>query len=525
MRLASLLDNVEGLTVARGSLDREVGEVREDSRQVRPGDLFVAVPGTRVDGRRFIAQALDAGAAAILSDARPEVLEALGAAGGIAPGGAASGRAEGATWLVTPGVRRALGIVAANRHGAAAALCLTAVTGTNGKTTTTHVIESMLAAAGRRVGLVGTVGHRFASTTTEAALTTPGALELHRLLAEMRAAGASDVVMEASSIALDQGRLEGCAFRVAGLTNLTQDHLDYHGDMEAYFVAKARLFRERLAPGGGVAVLLIDRPEGRRMRAEVRAGNPCLTVSAGATGADVVVQSRRLDASGMAVTLGTPSGRLALESRLVGDFNLENLLVAVGAGLGHGLSLDAIAAGVASLRPVPGRLERVENDAGVLCVVDYAHTPDALERALAVLRPVTRGRLIVVFGCGGDRDNAKRPLMGAGAARLADLVVVTSDNPRSEDPARILDMIVAGVQKTGVPMLEDAALAAVDRGCVVESDRRRAIGLAVGAARAGDTLLIAGKGHEDYQILSTGKIHLDDREEARAAFEAARGRR
>jgi UDP-N-acetylmuramoyl-L-alanyl-D-glutamate--2,6-diaminopimelate ligase len=498
LRLSDLLQGVSDPRFAAGDGQVSIREVCDDSRLVQPGDLFVAVPGTKLDGRRFIDDAKAKGAAAILTEE-----------GGASPDGAT-------TLVLVPNARLALGVIAANRYQAAQALTLTAVTGTNGKTTTTYLIEAILAAAGRRPGVIGTVGYRFAGTTQEAPLTTPGALQLHSLFSQMKGDGCSDVVLEASSIALDQGRLHGCSFRVAGLSNITQDHLDYHESMERYRAAKAILFRELLSPSKGVAVLFADDQDGLAMRRQVR--GPVLTLTRQPRGADVAVLERRLGADGTTLQLATPSGPLAITSPLVGEFNLSNILLAAGVALAHGIDGTAIAAGLARVQGVPGRLQRVTNAAGVLCLVDYAHTPDALERALDVLRPLSTGRVLVVFGCGGDRDKGKRPRMGQAAAERADVVLITSDNPRSEDPSAILDMIVAGVEKTGIVRRTASDLRQGLSGFHVEPDRRVAIELAVALARPGDTLLIAGKGHEDYQILGTQKIHFDDREVAAAAF-------
>ena len=503
-RLEDLLGDVAGARVLSGTADLEISEVRDDSRQVRRGDLFVAVPGTQADGRRFIDDALAKGAAAVLTEGTTN-LELAGRAAVV----------------LVPNARRALGVIAANRYRAAATLTLTAVTGTNGKTTTTYLVESMLAAAGRKPGVIGTVGYRFGGRAREALLTTPGALELHGNLADMAGAGATDVVMEASSIALEQDRLAGCRFRVAALTNVTQDHLDYHGSMERYFAAKSILFHELMAPTAGVSVFFADDEQGQTMRRAI--SGPVLTLSRQADGADVVVVERWLHADGIRLRLGTPAGRLDLASPLVGDFNVANLLTAVGIAIAHGLPASAIAAGAARLRGVPGRLERVANEAGVLCVVDYAHTPDALERTLGVLRPLARGRLICVFGCGGDRDRSKRPLMGEAAARLADIALVTSDNPRTEQPGAIIEMILEGVRRTGKPERSAAELAEGQVGFHVEPDRGVAISRAVALACVGDVVLLAGKGHEDYQIIGTQKTHFDDREVASAAFAARRG--
>jgi len=504
-RLAELLANVEGIRFLSGRPELEVAEVTDDSRRVRPGDLFVAIPGTQQDGRKFIDDAVAKGAAAVLT----------------ADGGAKAEIASRVPLILVPEPRRALGLLAANRHRVAATLTLTAVTGTNGKTTTTYLVESILNAAGRRCGVIGTVGYGFGGEVKEAQLTTPGALELFANLAEMAQAGASDVVMEASSIALEQERLAGCRYRVAALTNVTQDHLDYHGTMERYFAAKSILFRELMTSPGGVSVFFNDEEPGRAMRRE--ASGPVLTLSRRDHDSDVVVLRRWLGPEGIRMRLGTPSGAIEIASPLVGEFNLSNILTAVGIALGHGIAPAAIATGVARVAGVAGRLEPVANEAGVLCVVDYAHTPDALERALDVLRPLVKGRLICVFGCGGDRDRGKRPRMGEAVALRADVAVVTSDNPRTEAPGAIIDMILEGVRHTDMQEHSAAELGKGQSGYLVEPDRAVAISRAVAMSHMGDVLLLAGKGHEDYQIIGTKKTHFDDRELAAAAFAARRG--
>jgi UDP-N-acetylmuramoyl-L-alanyl-D-glutamate--2,6-diaminopimelate ligase len=495
--LAALLRGVDGVTATRGgaavsTADVSVDEVRDDSRLVQPGDLFVAAPGPVQDGRAFIADAAARGAAVVVTE-------------GPAPAGFPG------VVVTVPRARHALGVIAANRFGAAEALTLHAVTGTNGKTTTTYLVEAVLRAAGRVPGVIGTVAYRSAApgfAPVVATNTTPGALAIQSVFAGMRAAGTTDVVLEATSQALAQGRLDGCRFRVAALTNVTQDHLDYHGTMDAYFDAKAILFERMLDPARGVGVVFVDQEEGARMRA--RCARPTIGVARrpGARGADVVVEHVDMDADGIRATFATPRGPVELASPLVGDFNLENLAIAVGMSIAAELPVDAIARGLAGVAGVPGRLERVPNDRGVLCVVDYAHTPDALERAIAAVRPLVRGKLLVVFGCGGDRDPGKRPLMGRVAADGADLAIVTSDNPRTEDPDAIIDVITPGLE---------AGRGQWRR----ETDRRAAIALATSLARAGDVLLVAGKGHEDYQIVGVTKSHFDDREEAAAGLARA----
>ncbi len=503
LTLDRLLDGVPGAVIAAGRGDIVVREVYDDSRRVEPGGLFVAVPGHQVDGARFIAEALGKGAVAVVAES-PQLAADL---------------AGKAAFVQVASARQAVALIAANRFRATPELCLTAVTGTNGKTTTTYLVEALLRTAGRAPGLIGTVAYRFGGRAMKSSLTTPGALALHALLADMSQQGASDVVMEASSIALEQGRLAGCRFRVAALTNVTQDHLDYHGTMARYFAAKQILFRE-LMLAHGVSVFFVDDEHGSLMRSQVR--GPALTLSRGSRGADVVVLEHELSAEGIVARLATPVGVLAIRSRLVGEFNLANLLTAVGIAIAHGCPPAAIAEGIASLDGVPGRMEAVANSAGVLCVVDYAHTPDALERALDALRSLCRSRLICVFGCGGDRDRGKRPLMGQAAASRADVVIVTSDNPRSEPPAAIMAAILPGVRASGKVERSADELGSGRDGFHVEVDRAVAIARAVAVARAGDVVLLAGKGHEDYQVVGSVTKHFDDREVAAAAFAARR---
>jgi UDP-N-acetylmuramoyl-L-alanyl-D-glutamate--2,6-diaminopimelate ligase len=505
LSLAALLRGVGGAVVS-GDADAPVNEVRDDSRLVQPGDLFVAAPGPLQDGRAFIGDAAARGAAVVVSEGTP-------------PAGFRG------VLVTVPNARQALGLIAVNRYAAADKLELHAITGTNGKTTTTYLVDGILRAAGRVPGVIGTVAYRSAApgfAPIEATNTTPGALKIQSVFAGMLAAGTTDVVLEATSQALAQGRLEGCRFRVAALTNVTQDHLDYHGTMDDYFDAKAILFERMLEPARGVGVVFVDKDDGVRMRA--RCPRPTLGVAtrAGTPGADVRVEQVLMGGEGTVLKLSTPSGPLEVRSPLVGDFNVENLALAVGMAVAAELPLEAIAKGLARTSGAPGRLERVPNDRGVLCFVDYAHTPDALERALATVRPLAR-RLVVVFGCGGDRDNGKRPLMGRIASEQADLAIVTSDNPRTENPERIIDMIVDGLGASP-PLTPDRAstlMATTPSGRVGWCrlvDRRAAIGLAASVSRPGDVLLIAGKGHEDYQIVGTTKAHFDDREEAAAAF-------
>ena len=379
-----------------------------------------------------------------------------------------------------------------------------------------RMVSSGDVAAGARTGVIGTIAYRFAGENRPAPFTTPEAPELQAMLADMRGAGVTHVAIEVSSHALAQHRADGLRFDAAAFSNLTRDHLDFHGDVEAYYAAKARLFHEVLpasGKAGGGAVVNVDDAAGARLAGEV-AGR-CVRVGRGRA-ADVRlagVESTLDGTRGVLVFDGRPT---SFASPLVGAPHAENVALAAATAWALGTAPDVIAAGIASATPPPGRVERIPGP-GFTVVVDYAHTPDALERLMAAMRPLTPGSLITVFGCGGDRDRGKRPLMGEAAARASDLVVVTSDNPRTEDPQRILADIEPGVRGAGLAPLARAT--AGGRGYVVEPDRPAAIALAVRLARPGDLVVVAGKGHEDYQIIGTEKRHLDDREEVRRALE------
>ena len=500
-----------GLEVPAGLANGEITSLTCYSRRVGPGTLFVGLPGAQVDGGSFWPQVLAAGAAAAL------IGEAAAAANPPAAGDAV---------VVLPDpVAQWAGALAAEFWGRpSGAMALIGVTGTNGKTTTTYLMEHLAAAAQRPAALFGTLVNRWPGSSVTAQHTTAFADLLQAQLAQALAAGAAIGAMEVSSHALDQHRVAGCGFAGAVFTNLTQDHLDYHPSMESYFEAKARLFEPPLLGGGtgaiasenrGSAVVNGDDAWGARLieRLKPRLGESCWRSSLVDASAELHIKGLELGAAGMAGTLVSPVGEGHFTTPLVGAFNAMNLLQAVGALLQQGLPLPDLLDGLASFNGVPGRMERVivtatgaSASALPAVVVDYAHTPDGLENALAACRPFSQGQLICVFGCGGDRDRSKRPLMGAIAARLADQVVVTSDNPRTEDPARILEDVVAGIPAGLAP--------------VVEGDRAVAIARAIAAAGPQDLVLIAGKGHEDYQILGTTKIHFDDREEAAQALRA-----
>jgi len=498
MRLSELLAGLAPVGDGEGA-DVEIEGITVDSRRVRPGDLFVALSGQRTDGARYVGEAVRRGARAVVTRAQDEMAEAVGV-----------------PVVRTAEPRRLLGMAAARLAGdPSAAFTLVGVTGTNGKTTTTYLLEAIWQAAGLRPGVLGTIAYRFGGTSRPAPLTTPEAHELQGLLAAMRAAGTSHVAIEVSSHALAQERVAGCRFDAAVFTNLTRDHLDFHGDLESYYAAKARLFLEHLPASGKpdpVAVVNLEDAAGERLAAALR--SRCVTVG---RRPGAVVRSLEVE-TGLGGTRGVldlAGRRLPFRSPLVGAPHVENILGAAATAWALGTAPEAIQAGLAEVCAPPGRLEQIAGP-GFTVVVDYAHTPDALARALDVLRPLTAGAVIAVFGCGGDRDRGKRPLMGEAAARRSDLVVLTSDNPRTEDPTRILADIEAGVRAAGMQPL--AAARAGDRGYLVEPDRTTAIVRAVETARPGDVVLVAGKGHEDYQIVGTEKRHLDDREEVRRAL-------
>ena len=492
--LHALLRDV-GLDVPAALADLPISSITSDSRLVGEGTLFLGLPGERVDGGRFWRQALqDGAAAAVIGPA---------AAQHMPPG------ADQPVVVVADSVARTIGELAAAYWGhPCRRMGLIGVTGTNGKTTTTHLIEHLAVQAGRPTALFGTLVNRWPGHSITATHTTSVADRLQAQLANAASAGSQLAAMEVSSHALVQERVAGCRFAGAVFTNLTQDHLDYHRTMEAYYEAKARLFTAPLLHGDGPsAVVNSDDPWGSRLAEQL--GGRCWRSSLGDPQADLQMVDLEMTGQGVRGRLLSPAGSGEFCSPLLGRFNLMNLLQAVGVLLQRGLPMAPLLEAVGSFRGVPGRMERVvvrgSDDAAMPTVlVDYAHTPDGLENALAASRPFSQGRLICVFGCGGDRDRGKRPQMAAIAARLADRVVVTSDNPRTEDPQRILEDVVAGIP-AGMELL-------------VNGDRASAIAEAIAGATPDDLVLIAGKGHEDYQILGTEKVHFDDREEAERAL-------
>jgi UDP-N-acetylmuramyl-tripeptide synthetase len=482
MKLAQLVTRLPGAQIS-GDPNLEITAVTHDSRRSGPGALFVGIRGLVTDGTDFVEAARKKGAAAICSEQAP--------------------KGEG-TWVRVPDAREALALFSAAVLGdPARSLELVGVTGTNGKTTTSYLIDSALRAAGERVGLVGTVEYRVADRIAEAVRTTPEASDLQALLREMVDAGCRRAVLEVSSHSLALKRVHGLEFKVAIFTNLTRDHLDFHGDMDAYFAAKRALF-EKLLTSDGHAILNLDDDRAGEL-ARVSRGR-VWTYSLENPKADLFAEELRLGLDRTRLRARTPAGVLELESALVGRFNVQNLLAALGAGLALGLPPDAAQRGIATLPGVPGRMEKVALGQDFTVLVDYAHTDDALKNLLETVRGLGPRRVITVFGCGGDRDRTKRPLMGAVAARLSDVVILTSDNPRSEPPEAILDEI-----RRGIP-------ASRAQDTLVIPDRRDAIARALEMGREGVCVVIAGKGHETYQVLRDRTVPFDDRQVARDAL-------
>lgn len=468
MKLSELIAGMDATLVGG---DAEILGIAIDSRRALPGDLFFALKGSQHNGEEFVADAIARGAAAVVSSVARQVPTAICA------------DPRDLLWR------------AAQRFYSdptADMLCI-GITGTNGKTSAAYILESILNAAGYRPAVMGTLGFRFDQQEIETGLTTPEANDILRLIAKAKADGANALAMEVSSHALDQKRAHGIRFDAAGFLNLTQDHLDYHGTMESYAESKLALFTD-LASDSFVSAICVDDEWGRWMAARARGR----LITCGLSG-DIRAEEIEATTQGIRFVVAHGTERLPVEMRLTAPFHVQNALVAVAISIGVGIERDAIVEGLRSAPAAPGRFEVVRSADGATAIVDYAHTPDALERALMAARRLTDGRLIVVFGCGGDRDATKRPIMGEIAARLADRAIVTSDNPRTEDPRKILDDIDSGISSE----LKERRL--------IEADRRRAIEIAVEMARPGDLILLAGKGHETYQIIGTEKLPFDDK--------------
>ncbi len=485
---------LQGAEVLSQSGNPGVAGVEYDSRRVRPGTVFVAMKGETSDGNRFIDQAIAAGAVAIVTDSAAE---------------APRSNVAGVAWAQVVNGRRALARLSANFYKRPAErIANTGITGTNGKSTTAFLIESILQAAGRQTALIGTIEYHVAGKIFPAPHTTPEALELNRLLSEGLGVGVTEAVMEVSSHALAQQRVFGIPFDVAVFTNLTRDHLDYHGTMENYFLAKQVLFEGCGTDPPRAAVLNIDDESGRQLWKFCKKKS-ALVLSYGLTSGDCDFRAESVEITprGTRFQMVTPSGKVAMWSPLIGNVNVYNVLAASAAGHARDCSTEAIAKGVFDLTSVPGRFERVDCGQPFTVVVDYAHTDDALRNLTALARDFVaraglKGKVITLFGCGGDRDRAKRPLMGEAAGRGSDFVVLTSDNPRSEDPLAIMNDALVGLQKSGAKYS-------------MEPDRRKAIAFAFRQAAPGDIVLLAGKGHEKVQITREGTIPFDDVDVAR----------
>ena len=502
MKLRQILTTVPNIAnlPAHPALDAEIKGLKTNSHACEPGDLFIGMPGTRVDGGEFWPSALAAGAVAALVSP-----EAAMKAGEISSRGGGEQGGVPCVISVTDMTKACASVAAAFYDYPAKKMKMVGVTGTNGKTTTTHLIEYFLNKAEQATALMGTLYTRWQGFQQTANYTTPFAVDLQKQLADAVNAGCKFGVMEVSSHALAQGRVLGCTFDVAVFTNLTQDHLDFHKDMEDYFAAKALLFNPDYLQGR--AIINADDSYGQALIKRLNS-EQVWSYSTQDQSADLWTSNLKYEPNGVSGMLHTPGGEIAFRLPLVGQYNLENMLAAIGAALHLGLDLEFLVSVMPEFLGVPGRMERVQisPNQDISVIVDYAHTPDSLENLLKAARPFIPGKMICVFGCGGDRDRTKRPKMGGIAAVGADKVIVTSDNPRTEDPEKILQDILEGIQE-----LEKT---------VVICDRAQAIRTAIQDASPGDGVLLAGKGHEDYQILGTEKIHFDDREQARNALQA-----
>jgi len=481
--------------------DTDISSLHFNSMEVKPGGLFVAIPGLKFDGHQYINSAVTRGAAAVVSQ-KPVALN---------------------VWNIeVENSRKTLATLSSQFYGnPSEKLKIVGITGTNGKTTTAFLIEKILLHAGLSVGVIGTLNCRYGGKMFDMSMTTPESLDLQRILADMLADGVTHLVMEASSHAIFLDRIDACWMDVAVFTNLTQDHLDFHGDMENYWQSKRKLFTEHLVKGPkkskAIAVINCNNSYGMSLFKELP--------SALSVGFDDHCQLwpeiTRKDQAGMEGAISTPEGMFKFVTSLIGQYNIENMLCAAGACLALGLPLDIIRSGIESVEFVPGRLQSIPNIVDRFVFVDFAHTPDALENVLQTLRTLTTDRIICVFGCGGDRDREKRPLMGRIAARLADVCIITSDNPRFEDQMTIIADILAGVREHNMShyIPRDAIKSPSASGYVVEPDRSRAIDMAVQISQQGDIILIAGKGHETYQIIGNQTVPFDDRIIVRKALE------
>ncbi|MDF9408637.1 UDP-N-acetylmuramoyl-L-alanyl-D-glutamate--2,6-diaminopimelate ligase [Pelotomaculum isophthalicicum JI] len=494
MLLRELLEAVD-IRAAGGNHDVRLKGITYDSRKVRPGFLFVSIKGFKSDGHDYVGQAIKRGAVAVVMERELELPPDI-------------------AWAVVQDTRHALALLSARFFGdPSKQLKMIGVTGTNGKTTTTSLISSILSSSGEKVGLIGTVHNRIGARIIPVSHTTPESTDLQELLGKMIVEGVGACVMEVSSHALALNRVDGCEFDMAVFTNLTQDHLDFHQSMEDYLEAKLKLFKSLNLPGdkGIIKCAVINADDPAAERFAQAAGGLIYTFGVKNT-ADVYATEINVNARGVSFNIGGKLGSCQLNLHLTGLFNVYNALGAFTAAAALGVPQEIIKDALENVQGVPGRFEQVDAGQDFTVIVDYAHTPDGLENILKTARQLTRGRLITVYGCGGDRDRGKRPMMGSIAAKYSDFQIITSDNPRTENPAIIIQGIIEGV----LPLVQK-------ENYLVEQDRRKAIGLAISMARKDDVVIIAGKGHEDYQIIGTEKFPFDDRREAVLAIKELRG--
>ena len=513
MKLSRLIDSIEVVRMNGLSADHwddasalEISSIHYRSSEVRPGGMFFAIKGQQADGHQYIEDAVSKGAAVVVVDSEQLIDDV------------------DALVLAVRNTRKALAAVSSIFfNNPSEKLYVIGITGTNGKTTTAYLFAHFLLESGIDVGVISTINYRYHGKVYDNPLTTPESLELQRILAEMAAAGVTHVVMEVSSHGVALDRIYHCWFDMGIYTNLSQDHLDFHGNMEEYWSCKKRFFTDYLMTGPkqnhAIAVINTDNPKGMELLGAMK-NFKVVSVGSNAT-SDVGTRRIRFDQYGMSGEILFFDNEVCFKSGLIGRYNLENIICAAGAGTAINISSASVSQAIESFENVPGRLERIPNEFGRHVFLDYAHTPDALENVLSTLKEVIAGRLICVFGCGGDRDRAKRPQMGKIAGKLSDFVVITSDNPRTENPDAIIDEIRNGVlivspQEYRPSELENGFL---EKGYVVEPDREKAINLGIKISKPDDTLLIAGKGHEDYQIIGETTIPFDDREKAAAALD------
>ena len=507
MELKKLLEGVEVKKIVGDTL-KQVDGIAYHSKQIDKGFLFAAIRGLEADGHQFIEEAIRRGAGVVVSEEEREVSDR--------------------TLILVPNSRQALAKISSNFYGdPSSQLKLIGITGTNGKTTTTYLLESILKKAGCTVGVIGTINYRFGPRITPAPNTTPESLDLQRILWEMAKGGTSHVIMEVSSHGLDLDRVFGCQFDGVVFTNLTSEHLDYHKTLQQYFESKKKLFSDSLVKSRKkrrFAVTNLDDPRGEKIVKGIDL--PVIRYGLGPS-CDVTADQVVSSFQGLSCRVRTPKGDLSIRSKLIGDFNVYNILAAVSVGIGMEIPLETLKEGVEGLEGVSGRFENVDNTRDLHIIVDYAHTHDALERVLLGLKHIVEngtqrhGKMITVFGCGGDRDRTKRPLMGEVAGKYSDLAILTSDNPRTEDPLAILEEVEKGFK--ALPLKEwrpnEIKLWRSKKGYLKVPDRREAIRTAIRLAQPSDTVLIAGKGHEDYQIIGKKRFPFDDRIEAQKALE------